>query len=158
MNQTASRNSSESSPPDGPQSGAQKSSRKTLQKYIVMQIPGATMVAFLLVALYYMGTLSGGLAALMMVGWCAKDAVMYRFVRSAYEPGPLHGTDALIGRPAVVVEACAPEGRIRIGAEHWVARPQAEGQSFAAGDAVRVVAAVGYTLQVEAIDGGTRQG
>ncbi|MDP6977331.1 MAG: NfeD family protein [Myxococcota bacterium] len=132
MNQTASRNDS----------------RKTLQKYIVMQIPGATMVGFLLVALYYLGTLSGGLAALMMVGWCAKDAVMFRFVRSAYEPGPPHGTEALIGRSAIVIEACAPEGRVRIGAEHWSARSQVEGETLPVGEHVKVVAADGFTLRV----------
>ncbi len=136
MNQTASRNAS----------------RKTLQKYIVMQIPGATMVAFLLAALYYVGTISGGLAALMMVGWCVKDAVMFRFVGSAYGPGPPHGTEALIGRPAIVVEACAPEGRVRIGAEHWSARPKLDGETLAVGDHVNVVAADGYTLRVERAD------
>ena len=57
------------------QTASQKTSRRTLQKYILLQVPGATMVAFLLFALYYTQMISGALASLLMVGWCAKDAV-----------------------------------------------------------------------------------
>ncbi len=137
MNQTAS------------QKADRKTDRKTLQKYIVLQIPGTTMVAFLLAALYYFGTLSGGLAILLMIGWSVKDAVMYRFVRKAYEPGPPHGTEALIGSQAIVVESCEPEGRVRIGAEHWSATPVREGEAIDVGERVLVTAVEGYTVRVE---------
>jgi len=70
-------------------------------------------------------------------------------VGSAYGPGPPHGTEALIGRLAVVVEACAPDGRVRVGPEHWAARPAREGESLAVDEPVRVVAVDGYTLRVE---------
>ena len=84
-----------------------------------------------------------------MVGWVTKDAVMFRFVRSAYEPGPPHGTEALIGKQAIVVEACEPRGRVRVGPEHWAARPAKKGETFDVGERVRVVAFDGYTLEVE---------
>lgn len=126
--------------------------RKTVQKYILLQIPGATMVGFLLAFFYYMGTLSGAMALLLFAGWCVKDAVMFRFVRKAYEPGPPHGTEALIGRPAVVVEALQPEGRVRVGPEHWKARAETEGTHIAEGTPVRVVSVDGYTVIVAGFD------
>lgn len=122
--------------------------RRTLQKYIVMQIPGATMVAVLLVVFYYAGYISMGMAALLFTGWCVKDAVMFRFLRSAYEPGPPHGTDALIGLRGVVVDELAPTGSVRVGAEQWSARAADANHTLEAGARVRVVAVDGYTLTV----------
>lgn len=114
----------------------------------MFQIPGVLMVAFLLAGLHYAGLLSVPMAWLLMLGWVIKDAVMFRFVRSAYAPGPPHGTEALVGQVGVVVEACGPDGRVRIGAEHWTARPR-DGVTRIETDArVRVVSVEGYTLTV----------
>ncbi|MCP4035687.1 MAG: hypothetical protein GY733_02020 [bacterium] len=126
----------------------QTASRKTLRKYIVLQIPGALMVALLLLGLHYAGTVTGVMASLLMLGWVTKDAVMYRFVRAAYGPGPPHGTEALIGQRAVVVEALTPEGRVRVGAEHWSARPGEGAAEIAEGAHVTIVAVDGYTVRV----------
>ncbi len=125
-------------------------SRKTLQKYLVFQLPGAIMVAFLLVGLWYARFLSLPMSAALFVGWCAKDAVMYRFVRSAYEPGPPHGTAALVGQSGVVVRELAPNGSVRLGAEHWSARPVEGASSLSEGAQVRVVSVDGYVVTVVA--------
>lgn len=123
-------------------------SRKTLQKYLVLQIPGAVMVGFLLVALCYADLLSRVTAVALFVGWCAKDALMYRFVRSAYEPGPLHGTAALVGQRGVVIHELSPTGMVRLSAEQWSARVAEESVTLGEGTPVRVVSVAGYVVTV----------
>ncbi len=133
--------------------GDQASSRKTLQKYLVLQLPGAIMVGFLLVGLCYAEYLSRAMSAALFAGWCAKDAIMYRFVRSAYEPGPPHGTAALVGQSGVVVRELAPTGSVRLGAEHWSARPAEGISNLGEGTRVRVVSVAGYVVTVVAESG-----
>ncbi len=59
---------------------------------------------------------------------------------------PLVGTNTLVGVAAVVVEACRPQGRVRIRGETWQARSHVP---LAPGDRVRVRAVEGLTLHVE---------
>ncbi len=132
------------------QSSSEKSrkSRKTLQKYLVLQVPGATLVGLLLVGLCYAELLSLATSVAFFVAWCVKDALMYRFVRSAYEPGPLHGTAALVGQHGVVVQDIAPTGSVRLSAEHWSARAAEGNSSLSQGTRVRVVSVDGYVVIV----------
>jgi membrane protein implicated in regulation of membrane protease activity len=127
--------------------------RKTLQKYIVLQIPGAVMVGLLLIVFYYVGYISVGMGALLFTGWLVKDAAMFRVLRSAYEPGPLHGTEALVGRSGIVVDDLAPKGLVRIGSEHWTAEAAETTSKLSRGARVRVVSVEGYTVTVAGEDG-----
>lgn len=121
---------------------------KTLRKYILLQIPGAILVGFLLVWFHATELLSLLTAAAFFVGWCIKDALMYRFVRAAYGPGPPHGTAALVGLRGVVVDALTPEGSVRLGAERWSARP-AEGISdLSRGTQIRVISVNKFVVTV----------
>lgn len=56
------------------------------------------------------------------------------------------GAQALIGTQATVLEACRPQGQVRVGGEIWAARCEAGAD---AGDTVRVVDLDGLTLLVE---------
>ena len=59
------------------------------------------------------------------------------------------GTDALVGRKAVVLRPVdAMGGRIRIGGEEWSARAYLDGESFAEGARVEVVKIEGATALV----------
>ena len=126
----------------------QSSSGKTLRRYLLFQIPEAIFVGLLLAGLHYFGLISLPIAVGLFAAWCVKDAVMYRFVRSAYGPGPLHGTAALVGKSGVVVRALAPEGSVRLGAEHWSARTAAGVSQLSLGTRVRVVSVEGYVVTV----------
>ena len=130
------------------QDAARSRSRKTLQKYLVLQIPGAILVGILLVFLYYVELLSLRLSVLFFIGWCIKDALMYRFVRSAYEPGPPHGTAALVGQRGIVVQDLAPTGSVRVSAEHWSARAAKKDTTLTQGTSVRIVSVDGYVVTV----------
>jgi membrane protein implicated in regulation of membrane protease activity len=123
-------------------------SRRTLQKYLLLQIPGAVIVGLLLLALHAAEWLSTATSVAFFIGWCAKDALMYRFVRTAYGPGPPHGTAALVGQRGVVVDDLTPEGSVRLGAERWSARPVDGISSLSSGTQVRVVSVSGYVVTV----------
>ena len=56
------------------------------------------------------------------------------------------GAEALVGRSAEVIVACAPEGRVKLSGEIWNARCDTP---VAAGESVRVTAVEGLTLLVE---------
>lgn len=123
-------------------------SRRTLQKYLLLQIPGVAIVGFLLVGVHSAEWLSTTTAVVFFIGWCAKDALMYRFVRTAYGPGPPHGTAALVGLRGVVVDDLAPAGSVRLGAERWSARPVDGVSSLSRGTHVRVVSVEGFVVTV----------
>jgi membrane protein implicated in regulation of membrane protease activity len=56
------------------------------------------------------------------------------------------GAEGLVGERAEVIEACEPQGRVRVRGEIWNARCE---RSAGRGDAVRVSAVEGLTLVVE---------
>lgn len=56
------------------------------------------------------------------------------------------GTEALIGRRAVVVEACRPDGRVRVHGELWRAHCP---NGAEVGEHVRIVRVEDLTLEVE---------
>ena len=60
------------------------------------------------------------------------------------------GSEALIGLRAEVVEACDPQGRVRLRGEIWQAHCDA---GAAVGEAVTVTRVAGLTLQVEPENG-----
>ena len=56
------------------------------------------------------------------------------------------GAEGLVGEPAEVIAACAPEGAVRMRGEIWRARST---RPAAPGDRVRVLGLDGLTLEVE---------
>jgi len=57
------------------------------------------------------------------------------------------GAEGMIGERAEVIEACDPEGRVKLRGEIWVA-VAGEGGAFAPGDRVRVTAVDGLRVHV----------
>jgi membrane-bound serine protease (ClpP class) len=60
------------------------------------------------------------------------------------------GAETLIGATGRVVEACRPEGEVRVNGEVWRARCESHAR---VDDPVRVVERIGLTLLVERIEG-----
>lgn len=124
-------------------------------RYAVLQLPGFAAAAAVLWLLVYWELLGTGVAGLLLALWVAKDVLMFPVVRVAYEPGPPHGAEALIGALGTARDALSGDatGYVRVGAELWRARLAAgREQPVAAGDAVRVVGAQGLTLAVERVE------
>jgi membrane protein implicated in regulation of membrane protease activity len=57
------------------------------------------------------------------------------------------GAEGMIGERAEVIEACDPEGRVRVHGEIWSA-VSADGRTFEPGERVRVLAVDGLTVRV----------
>ncbi|MEK6277151.1 MAG: NfeD family protein [Actinomycetota bacterium] len=99
-------------------------------------------VAILLAVFVLDPTIGVAVIAIAAVAELAELAFWLRFLRR-YRVSA--GAEALVGESAAVIEACDPEGRVRMRGELWNARA-AEG--LAVGERVRVTAVEGLTLEV----------
>ncbi len=120
-----------------------------LLRYAAFQLPGLAVFSLGVAAAHEWLELPADVALVAVALWMAKDALMFRFVRKAYEPGdgrtPRDVRDAL----AVATDGLDSEGYVRIGSELWRAR-RAEGcPPIAAGETVRVVDVRGLTVLVD---------
>lgn len=120
-----------------------------LRKYIFLQVPEAILFVLLIAGLHAFDKISGTTAFVCLGAWTLKDILFWPILRSAYEPGPAHGTEALVGAPGVVTRTVAPEGQVRVGAELWSARCTADlVEPIEVGCGVVVEGVDGYTLLV----------
>jgi len=113
----------------------------------LLQVPGWIAAACVLAALWEWAGLRPWMAALLFAVYVAKDAVMYPFVRRAYERGAQHGGERLVGAIGVVQRRLEPRGYVKINGELW----RAENTTSAAlepGTRVRITAVRGLTLEV----------
>jgi membrane-bound ClpP family serine protease len=114
-------------------------------KYWLFQTPGIAMAAVVLYALYATEVLAPRWAVALFGLWLVKEAVLFPFLRIAYEPhrkGGVHDLDL------------APAGYVRIGAELWRAEIRGSGEPIPVGRRVRVRAVLGLTLICEPDDEG----
>jgi len=124
----------------------------TLARYLLFQLPGFAIAAVVAVALTEAEVVSGTTALVAVALWAVKDALMYPFVKEAYRPDSAASpADRLIGTIGTSCEPIAPQGYARIGAELWRCRAH-RATPIEAACRVRVVAAQGLTLTVEALD------
>lgn len=118
-------------------------------KYLLFQIPGWLVVGCLVTAAVHWWEISTLTACLLFAAWLVKDAVMFPFVRSAYEPSD-EGPDRLVGTRAVARDRLDPAGWVRLGPELWRAELVHGHEPVAKGTAVRVLAVNGMVVTVEA--------
>ncbi len=118
---------------------------RTFLKYLLLQTPGwlllMTIVMFLRLRVEQ--------SALLVGVWIAKDLLLYRFLRRAYEHDPRGGAGCLVGVRGVVARPLAPDGYIRVHGELWRAETQTPDTPLTEGTTVRVTAGHGLTLTVE---------
>lgn len=120
----------------------------TLIRYILLQIPGWIILAWLL----WWGVASQWMeiwfACLIMVLWLVKDALLYPFARPAYEgSSPPIGAKALIGREALTVTDLSPGGMVRVAGELWTAESADKGH-IVKGRQVCIIDSEGLNLKV----------
>jgi membrane protein implicated in regulation of membrane protease activity len=92
-------------------------------------------------------------AAGIIALWVVKDAVMFPFVRIAYQPGSRGGAASLVGARGTAQDALSPSGYVRISAELWRAELRPGTPPVEPGDRIRVLGVRGLTLVVEPDDG-----
>ena len=118
-------------------------------KYLLLQIPGWILVGGLLVLGVRWWGLSVRLALALFAVWLLKDAVLFPFLRVAYEPGGGGGADALVGARGIASQSLEPRGYVRVGAELWRAEVADGARSIPRGGGIRVRHVRGLTLVVE---------
>ncbi len=113
-----------------------------------LQIPEMLLFGLVIWGLVRWQKISLGTAGILLGAWIVKDIFLYPLTRSAYGPGPKHGTDALVGAEGVVTKTLAPQGSVRLGAELWTARTGEGLAEIREGDKVQVLDIEGFTLIV----------
>jgi membrane-bound serine protease (ClpP class) len=121
----------------------------TLARYALLQIPGWVVTIAVLAIPLELGFISFRVAATLFGLLLLKDAIVYPFVRRAYDPTTGNRVDDLIGHLAEVRRDLSPEGLVRLRGELWWAETDTSGGPISVGDRVRVVGTRGFTLLVE---------
>jgi membrane protein implicated in regulation of membrane protease activity len=120
-------------------------------RYILLQIPGLTLLLVLLAWAAANQWISPAVALAVFAAWVVKDAALYPIAkRVLQQPLPPTGTAALLGRETEATQALAPRGLVRVGNERWLARTR-RNEHIGAGSRVRVVGADGLVLVVEEV-------
>lgn len=117
--------------------------------YLLLQLPDIILAGLILFVLHRWAGLPYGWAVGAFVVWIVKDIAMYPLVRSAFAPART-GAEAFIGARAVVADALAPLGYVRLDGELWRAESLRPRQAIPAGAPVVVRAVQGLTFLVEA--------
>ena len=125
------------------------SSYYTVGKYILFQLPELSVVCVLAIGARSWVGLPDWAAAGIIALWVIKDAVMFPFVRIAYQPGSEGGATRMVGAQGTAQDALQPSGYVRISAELWRAELQPGSPPVEPGDRIRVLGVRGLTLVVE---------
>ena len=111
---------------------------QTPRRYALFQVPGLLILVGVVVGLYRWAMLPGWGAVALVAVWILKDAALYPWLRTAYEPDSRRVIERLIGLAGVTVEPLAPRGYVRVRGELWQAESAEPGNTIDAGRAVTV--------------------
>lgn len=132
---------------DGNEPGAPLS--RVLRRYAAFQLPGlAIMVLGAAIATQWF-EVPGWIAVCAVGLWALKDAVMFPFVRKAYEPGDGRHSRELAGATGTARDTLAPTGYVQISSELWRAQCAPDTAPIEAGTLIRVIEVRGLTVLVE---------
>jgi membrane protein implicated in regulation of membrane protease activity len=135
-------------PDEAPQGPPRRRFSRTFAKYVLLEMPGWLIAAGVLLLGVERWELSPRLAGALFALWVGKDFVLYPVLRVAYEDVSPDATVGLVGALGTARERLDPSGYVRVGSELW--RAELIGSEAAeSGDAVRVRAVRGLTLEVE---------
>ena len=121
---------------------------RTLRRYVLYQIPGCLLAIATAVVLHYRVNLPAWWGIALVAGWVIKDAVLYPFLRGAYDSDSPDAIEQLIGLEGVAIEPLAPQGYIRVRGELWLAEPYSAGVTIGRNRPVTVDSIQGTILRV----------
>jgi len=130
----------------------------TFQRYLLFQIPGMLIDIAVLAVLIEWWNLPLWAAVGIFAVLVLKDFVLYPFLRVGYETNAKSGIERLIGERGVVKQRLDPEGYVLVHGELWKARSALPSHPLEPGTRVRVAAAEGMLLLVEAAQRPAEQG
>lgn len=125
-----------------------ESTARVALRYLLFQLPGWFVAAGVLALAVDLFGVAGWLALAAFALFVAKDAVLFPFVRRAYERN--HDPPHPVGETGVAEdEIDGGEGWVRVGRELWRAKRAPGAAAIPRGAHVRVVALHGHRVAVE---------
>jgi len=120
----------------------------TLARYWLLQIPGWVLLILVLTFAHESFHLPVWVGGLIVLLWVVKDAILYPFMRVAYETTSKTGIERLVGLVGVAKQDLEPEGYVLVNGELWRAVAEPPDDPVPKGTHVRVTAAEGMRLTV----------
>lgn len=121
-------------------------------RYVLLQIPGWTILAVILAVLWQWELLPRWAAGLIFVAWVVKDILLYPVFKSAYDGEEKSGLQTLVGATGIAQSDLRPDGFVRVRGELWRAVANSSDRPICSGTRVEIIAAEGMKLRVRAVD------
>ena len=97
---------------------------------MLYQIPGCLLAIIGTVFLHYLVGLSTSWGIILVGSWVIKDAALYPFLRTSYNPDSPSPIEKLIGLQGIAAEPLAPKGYIKVRGELWLAEAYPRGTTI----------------------------
>jgi membrane protein implicated in regulation of membrane protease activity len=127
-------------------------SARVVIKYTLLQIPAAILLILVLAEICRRVDLPSWLFWIIIIGWIAKDVLLFPLVWRSYDSKRDEGTHPMKGGRGIAVERLAPTGYVRVGGELWKGRLSEGVFSIEKGQKVNVKEIRGLTVIVEPED------
>ncbi|HPA13851.1 MAG TPA: NfeD family protein [Desulfobacterales bacterium] len=117
-------------------------------KYILFQVPGFILFVVILFLLDRWLDIPGWIVGLLIFAWVAKDAILFPFVRKAYEVNREEDGTPMRGLKGFAKERLSPSGYVQVRGELWKAKASDETRPIEKGECIKVYSIRGLTLIV----------
>jgi membrane protein implicated in regulation of membrane protease activity len=123
-------------------------STRIIIRYTILQLPGLALLLLILVFVQGWVDLSPWVVWGFIAIWVVKDAILFSFVRKAYDWDHPQGATSMVGAHGIAKERLAPSGYVQIRGELWKAALMEGSPPLEKGERVRVEGACGLRLVV----------
>lgn len=123
-------------------------SASAIIKYSLFQVPEFILFIVILILLDRWLNIPGWIFWLFIIAWVIKDAVLFPFVRKAYEMNMEDDQTSMQGLKGFAKERLNPSGYVRVRGELWKARVPDETRPIEKGERIKVCRIHGLTLIV----------
>ncbi len=121
---------------------------RILLRYALLQLPGLVLLVLILVFVQRWVDLPAWVFWGSTAIWVVKDAILFPFVRRAYDWDRPQGANSMVGARGIAKERLAPSGYIQVRGELWRAELMEGSPPLEKGVGVRVEGACGLRLVV----------
>jgi membrane protein implicated in regulation of membrane protease activity len=121
-------------------------------RYIGLGAIELVVVVLVLVVVQRWLAISEWLFWSLIVGWIAKDAVLFPFVWRAYDQDAPSAAGSMIGARGIAKDRLDPSGYVQVRGELWKAEREGDGSPIERGCSVRIRRMEGLTLYVSPDD------
>jgi membrane protein implicated in regulation of membrane protease activity len=117
-------------------------------RYILFQVPAFILFVLILILLGRWLDIPNWISWFLIFAWVAKDAILFPFVRKAYELNREGEEISMQGLKGVAKEQLKPSGYVRVHGELWKARLLDETRPIEQGERIKVHGIRGLVLIV----------